>query len=151
MYGLGTPRPFSSDSKLYDVHWYVIATEDEILSRRPFDRDFQRSEFQIQTPEPRDSPNFPFTHGQNFKFETLNHMTAPNIPFISKLPRPSLPYYPSACRHGGLQLLHSCQSVVTGACYTRHNLTMKFEFRVTSTLSRQNEIQQPRNIHQTNY
>jgi hypothetical protein len=73
------------------------------------DRVFQRSEYKFKLPSHGTAPNFPLTNGQLFKFGLLKHSIAPNISFMFKLPRPSLPYHHSAHRQVSLQLPHSGQ------------------------------------------
>jgi hypothetical protein len=82
MYGPATFPLFDTKPNCYDIHKFIPALETKFSHGDRFDTCFRQSEFPIQTPEPHDGPNFRFTNDQNFKFYCLNHVTAPNFPYI---------------------------------------------------------------------
>jgi hypothetical protein len=49
MHGLGTLSPFTIQYKLNDPLWYITASKDVIISRRPLRYGFQRSEYKFRS------------------------------------------------------------------------------------------------------
>jgi hypothetical protein len=60
MYGLGTLSFFTMKHNLNDVHWYIIASDDEILLAPTITIGISNCQkIQIQTPELRDCTQLP--------------------------------------------------------------------------------------------
>jgi hypothetical protein len=73
------------------------------------DRDFQRSEIQIQTPESRDCTQLPVHKRSVFQVRTPEARDCSQLPVHAQAPAPSTSLHHSAHRQVSLQFFHSGQ------------------------------------------
>jgi hypothetical protein len=82
-----------------------------------YDRDFPRSEIQIQIPEQHDCTQLPpFIKSQNFKSEILKHVTAPQLPVYVQHPAPTTIVPPQYLYTGALSHNEPAE-LYTGSIY----------------------------------